>query len=78
MTVHPEARKSRIPLGGSYQGLDPRVVRQACEELGLIHRNCRDRRVGSELKRQRPGRSISGRAVLKILADCRNDNVAGP
>jgi hypothetical protein len=33
--VHREDRKSRVPLGGSHQALDPRVVRRACEELGL-------------------------------------------
>ena len=27
--------KDRVPLGGSRQTLDPRVVRRACEELGL-------------------------------------------
>jgi PhoU domain len=35
VTVHREARKTRVPLGGARQALDPRVVRQACEELGL-------------------------------------------
>jgi hypothetical protein len=35
VTVHREARNTRLPLGGSHQSLDPRVVRQACEELGL-------------------------------------------
>ena len=35
VTVHREARKTRVPLGGSHQSLDPRVVRHACEELGL-------------------------------------------
>ena len=29
VTVHREARKTRIPLGGARQNLDPRVVRQA-------------------------------------------------
>ncbi len=35
VTVHPEGRKAEVPLGGSQQILDPRVVRRACEELGL-------------------------------------------
>ena len=35
VTVHREGRKAEIPLGGSRQSLDMRVVRQACEELGL-------------------------------------------
>jgi hypothetical protein len=35
VTVHREDRKTRAPLGGSRQALDPRVVRQACEDLGL-------------------------------------------
>ena len=35
VTVHREGRKAEVPLGGSQQILDPRVVRQACEELGL-------------------------------------------
>lgn len=35
VTVHRENRKAEIPLGGSHQILDQRVVRRACEELGL-------------------------------------------
>lgn len=35
VTVHREGRKAEVPLGGSHQILDPRVVRKACEELGL-------------------------------------------
>ena len=35
VTVHREERKTEVPLGGSHQIIDPRVVRQACEELGL-------------------------------------------
>lgn len=35
VTVHRDGRKTEIPLGGSRQVLDPRVVRQACEKLGL-------------------------------------------
>jgi hypothetical protein len=35
VTVHREDRKTRAPLGGSRQALDPRVVRRACDELGL-------------------------------------------
>src|SRR5437660_11972731 len=35
VTVHREGRKAEVPLGGSHQTLDLRVVRQACEELGL-------------------------------------------
>ena len=51
VTVHREDRKTRAPLGGSRQALDPRVVRRACDELGLDPSQCRDRRVGSEMKR---------------------------
>jgi len=35
VTVHHEGRKTEIPLGGSRQILDPRVVRRTCKELGL-------------------------------------------
>ena len=35
VTVHHEGRKAEVPLGGSRQALDARVVRHACEELGL-------------------------------------------
>jgi len=35
VTVHREDRKAEVPLGGSHQDLDPRVVRSACEQLGL-------------------------------------------
>ena len=35
VTVHREGRRAEVPLGGSHQILDPRTVRQACEELGL-------------------------------------------
>ena len=35
VTVHRNDRKAEIPLGGSHEALDVRVVRQACEELGL-------------------------------------------
>jgi hypothetical protein len=35
VTVHREGRTAKVPLGGSRQALDPRIVRQACEELGL-------------------------------------------
>ncbi len=35
VTVHREGRKTELPLGGSRQRLDMRVVRRACEELGL-------------------------------------------
>ncbi len=35
VTVHREDRKAEVPLGGSRQTLDMRVVRRACEELGL-------------------------------------------
>ena len=35
VTVHREGRKTEVPLGGSRQILDQRVVQQACEELGL-------------------------------------------
>lgn len=35
VTVHREGRKTEIPLGGSRETLDLRVVQKACEELGL-------------------------------------------
>ncbi len=35
VTVHREGRKTEVPLGGSRQTLDARVVRRACEQLGL-------------------------------------------
>jgi hypothetical protein len=35
VTVHREGRKTEVPLGGSRQNIDERVVRRACEELGL-------------------------------------------
>jgi hypothetical protein len=35
VTVHREGRKAEVPLGGSRQAIDPRVVRRACEEPGL-------------------------------------------
>ena len=35
VTVHRGSRKSRVALGGARQALDPRVVRRACEALGL-------------------------------------------
>jgi len=35
VTVHREGRQAEVPLGGSHQILDPRIVRQICEELGL-------------------------------------------
>ena len=35
VTVHREGRKAVVPLGGLRQQLDDRVIRRACEELGL-------------------------------------------
>jgi hypothetical protein len=35
VTFHREGRKTEVPLGGSRQTIDDRVVRQACEDLGL-------------------------------------------
>ena len=35
VTVHREGRKTEVPLGGSRRALNSRVVRRACEELGL-------------------------------------------
>jgi len=35
VTVHREGRKAEVPLGLSRQILDARLVRRACEELGL-------------------------------------------
>lgn len=35
VTVHREGRKTEIPLGGSHEILDLRIVRRACGELGL-------------------------------------------
>jgi len=33
--AHLDGRKAEVPLEGSRQTLDPRVVRRVCEELGL-------------------------------------------
>src|SRR5450830_641228 len=35
VTVYSEGRKAEVPLRGSRQILDQRVVHRACEELGL-------------------------------------------
>jgi len=35
VTVHRADRTTQIPLGGSRKRLDPRVVKRACEDLGL-------------------------------------------
>lgn len=35
VTVHREGHTAEVPLGRPRQHLDPRVVRRACEELGL-------------------------------------------
>jgi hypothetical protein len=35
VTVHREGRKTQVPLSGPHQILDDRIVRRACEELGL-------------------------------------------
>lgn len=35
VTVHRAGRKTEVPLGGSRQIIDPRVVQKACSELGL-------------------------------------------
>jgi len=35
VTVHREGRRTEVPLGGSRQILDARIVRRACEQLGL-------------------------------------------
>jgi hypothetical protein len=35
VTAHREGRKAEVPLGGSRQIIDARVVRRVCEELGL-------------------------------------------
>lgn len=35
VTVHREGRKTEVPLGGSRQKLEQRVVQRACDELGL-------------------------------------------
>ena len=35
VTVHREGRKAEVPLGGSHKILDARIVRQACDDLGL-------------------------------------------
>ena len=41
VTVHREGRKAEVPLGGSHQILDARVVRRAWKSSALIGRNCR-------------------------------------
>ncbi|HEY4774697.1 MAG TPA: hypothetical protein VIH40_07740 [Xanthobacteraceae bacterium] len=35
VTVHRDGRSAVIPLGGSRRTIDLRIVRRACEELGL-------------------------------------------
>jgi hypothetical protein len=35
VTVHREGRMTAVPLGGSRQVIDARVVRRACQDLGL-------------------------------------------
>lgn len=35
VTVHREGKNAQLMLGGAHQSLDPRVVRQVCEALGL-------------------------------------------
>jgi hypothetical protein len=35
VTVHREGRTAEVPLGGSRGIIDARIVRRACEELGL-------------------------------------------
>jgi len=35
VTVHRENRKAEVPLGGSRKTIDARIVRRACNELGL-------------------------------------------
>jgi hypothetical protein len=35
VTVHREGRTTKIPLTAAHHQLDPRVVQQACKELGL-------------------------------------------
>ncbi len=35
VTVHREGRTTQLPLTGAHHELDPRVVRSACEKLGL-------------------------------------------
>jgi hypothetical protein len=51
VTVHREGRKAEVPLGGSHQILDARVVRQTCEELGLDWSQLQGRRVESKATR---------------------------
>jgi mRNA interferase HicA len=48
VTVHREGRKTEVPLGGSRQSLDMRVVRQACENLDSIRHNCPDLKAESD------------------------------
>ena len=35
LTVRRDGRKAHIPLPGTHQALDPRLVQQVCMELGL-------------------------------------------
>ena len=35
VTIHCKDRKADVPMGGPRQRLDARVIRSACEELGL-------------------------------------------
>jgi hypothetical protein len=35
VTVHRDGRKTEIPLGGSREPIDPRIVKRACKDLGI-------------------------------------------
>ncbi len=35
VTVHREGRTTQLPLTGAHHELDPRIVQQTCEKLGL-------------------------------------------
>ena len=79
VTVHREDRKAEVPLGGSRQTLDMRVVRRACEELGLdldaIARTERSCLGGSvEVPQRIAGRRhvvLLPRSVERRSVDCR-------
>jgi hypothetical protein len=46
--AHREGRKTEIPLGGTHQVLDARVVQRARKELGLDPAQLPDRKTASE------------------------------
>ena len=51
VTVHREAKRPAFRWEGRARAWTRAWYAKPARSLGLIHRNCRDRRVGSEMKR---------------------------